>query len=241
MPMNTGQIINSRTNGKFTVVPNDLINDDLTFEEKGLLISLLSLPSDWIIYRNNLYHRFPDKPGTIDRIFQQLQNKGYIISERVVDDMGHFKGWNHIVYNEKRDSDEISRKPQSPTSVNAEVGEHRNRQSPKSVITEIGKRGSILKTNSILNTNSIQKTNEERDLAWFKNQLDDIFLDRMKLLHNGKNIEQAIKEAFGHLLANDIDQADKRRCQTLLNSWLSNQKPAKAQTIDEADFLNLIK
>jgi hypothetical protein len=239
--MNTGQIINSKTNGKFTVVPNDVLNGDLTFEEKGLLISLLSLPADWVIYRNNLYDKFPDKPGTIDRIFQQLQKKGYIVSVRVIDYTGHFIGWNHIVYNEKRDSDEISRKPQLPTSVNTEIGEHRNRQSPKSVITEIGKRGSILKTNSILNTNYIQKTNEERDLAWFKNQLDDIFLDRMKLLHSGKNIELAIKESFGHLLANEIEKADKRRCQTLLNSWLSNQKPSKGQGIEEKDFLNLIK
>lgn len=238
--MNTGQILNSKTNGAFTVIPNDLINSDLTFEEKGLLISLLSLPPDWVLYRHNLHERFPDKPGTIDRVFQSLQKKGFIESIRKVDSSGHFIGWNHIVYNKRQDFVIDHREPDLPKSVNTEVGKHRSRQLPKSAITEVGKRGYILKTNPILNTNTILNTNLERDLTWFESQFDEIFLDRMKMIHKNKNIELAIKEAFGHLLATDIDKADRRRCQTLLNSWLSNQKP-KPIEVDESEWDDLYK
>lgn len=222
--MNTGQIVNSKTNGNFTVIPNDIINSDLSFEEKGLLISLLSLPPDWVLYRHNLHERFVDKPGTIDRVFQSLQKKGYIVSIRVIDNLGHFTGWNHVVYN-------------TPQITETEI--YRSRQTPKSVITEVGKCGSIVNTNPILNTNSIQKTNLERDLTWFESQFDDLFLDRMKLLHSGKDIQLAIKEAYGHLLANDLERADRRRCQTLLNSWLSNQKAKtkKAEDWTDSDIL----
>jgi hypothetical protein len=225
--MNTGKIINSKTNGSWTTVPNEIIqNDELSLEEIGMLVSLLSLSPNWAIYRPDLYKRLNDKPGTIDRVFQSLQKKRYILSERVIDEKGHFSGWNHIVYNR-------------PQITESHV--YRDRFSPTSVFTEIGKSAPIVNTDSIVNTNNIVNTNCERDLIWFKNQLDDIFLDRMKLLHSGKNIELAIKESYGHLLANEIEKADKRRCQTLLNSWLSNQKPGKGQKIEEKDFLNLIK
>jgi hypothetical protein len=84
--MNTGQIIKSRTTERFTTLPNDVIKSkELTLSEKGLLSYLLSLPADWVIYKQNLYNSLPDKEGTIDKTFKALQTKGYIISVRVHD------------------------------------------------------------------------------------------------------------------------------------------------------------
>lgn len=231
MPMNTGQIINSKTNGNWTTIPNQLLHEsDLTLEEKGMLISLLSLSPNWAIYRPDLYKRLNDKPGTIDRVFQQLQRKGYIISVKVIDEKGHFSGWNHIVYNEKQTT---------------ESHVYRHRCLPTSVFTEVGESAPIVNTNSIVNTDLKEKTNY-KSLTWFKSQFDDIFLDRIKMLHSGKDIDRAINESYGHLLSNGIETADKRRCQTLLNSWLSNQKPpggrpAGKKHMDEDEFLKLIK
>lgn len=158
--MNTGQIINSKTNGAYTVIPKGLIDSDLTFEEKGLLICLLSLPQDWVIYRHNLKEKFnQDKPGAIDRVFRSLQSKGYIISVKVINNLGHFTGWNHIVYNQ-------------PQVTENEF--HRDRVSPMSGFTEVGKTSPILNTNSILNTNIKQNTkisephfeDDESNEAW---------------------------------------------------------------------------
>lgn len=136
--MNTGQIIKSKTTERFTTLPNDVIRSkDLTLEEKGFLAFLLSLPSDWVLYKSNLYKELPDAKGTIDRVFRNLQDKGYILSVRVHDKIGQFVGWNHIVYDYPYQVE--------PSSTNAEVGQS----------------APILKTNSIQKTDIKQKTEAE--------------------------------------------------------------------------------
>ena len=134
--MNTGQIIKSKTTERFTTLPNEIIKSkELSLEEKGFLSFLLSLPSDWVLYRHNLYKELPDAKGTIDRLFKSLQEKGYILSVRVHNsENGQFIGWNHIVYD--------CPYPEPPIFENAEVGQS----------------ASILKTNSILKTDNKQKT-----------------------------------------------------------------------------------
>jgi hypothetical protein len=97
--MNTGRIIKRRIEKNFTMISNDLINNkDLSLEEKGLLIYILSLPDDWHLYKNSLPTRTGEKPGTIDRIFKSLQEKGYILSTQVKNSTGQFKGWDHLVF-----------------------------------------------------------------------------------------------------------------------------------------------
>jgi hypothetical protein len=97
--MNTGRIIKRRIEKNFTMISNDLINSkELSLEEKGLLIYILSLPDDWHLYKNSLASRTGEKPGTIDRIFKSLQEKGYIVSTQVKNGTGQFKGWDHIVF-----------------------------------------------------------------------------------------------------------------------------------------------
>jgi hypothetical protein len=97
--MNTGRIIKRRIEKNFTTISNDLINNkDLTLEEKGLLIYILSLPDDWHLYKNSLPSRTGEKPGTIDRIFKSLQEKGYIVSAQIKNSTGQFKGWDHVVF-----------------------------------------------------------------------------------------------------------------------------------------------
>lgn len=114
--MNTGQIIKSRSSEKFVTLENKLVQStELTLEEKGLLAYLLSLPSDWVLYKKNLHEKLNESKGTVDRVFKSLQEKGYIISVRVHDKTGAFTGWNHVVYDSPyRDS---------PTSTNADIGE----------------------------------------------------------------------------------------------------------------------
>jgi len=97
--MNTGKIIKRRIERNFTQISNDLItNKDLSLEERGLLVYILSLPNDWHLYKNSLPDRTGEKPGTIDRIFKSLQSKGYILSRQVKNATGQFVGWEHIVY-----------------------------------------------------------------------------------------------------------------------------------------------
>ena len=112
-------IVKSKSTDRFTSIDNEIIrNVDLSLEERGLLIYLLSMKSDWVIYKTTLHTRVGETKGTIDRVFKGLQAKGYIISLKVINELGRFEGWNHVVYDNPAIRDE-----QLPSSTNAEVGE----------------------------------------------------------------------------------------------------------------------
>ena len=200
--MNTGQIIKSRTTERFTTLPNEVIKSkDLSLEDKGLLSYLLSLPSDWVIYKQNLYNSLPDKKGTIDRSFKSLQKKGYILSVKVHDQKtGRFIGWNHVVYD-----------------IPAEVEKIQQSENPTSENTEIGESAPILKTNVLLNTNLIQKTNciQKPTLS----EVEDYFLEK------GSTVEAA-KQAFEYYDVADWRDSKgkpvKNWKQKMLAVWINN-------------------
>ena len=91
---------------------------------------------------------------------------------------------------------------------------------------------SALQVESKSNANRIEEKKkeknriEERTLAWFEKQIDEIFLETLKMNNKDKDIPQAIKDSFAHLAADShrlaiIDQAG---CKKLVNTWLSNQR-----------------
>ncbi len=166
--MNTGQIIKSKSTERFTVIPNELIkSNDLLLAEKGLLSYLLSLPADWVLYKSNLYKSLPDTKGSIDRNFKALQEKGYILSVKVVNDKGQFVGWNHVVYdipaNEK------------PTIGKPNIGNG-----------EVGESAPIQKTNTIQKTNltNTDNTNVYAHTKLIKPTVEDLhnyFTEKLNL------------------------------------------------------------
>lgn len=156
--MNTGQIIKSRSTNKYTALSNSLIQSkDLSFGEKGLLFYLLSLPDDWVLYKSNLHVITNEKKGTVDTLFRGLQSKGYILSAKVMDEKGQFKGWNHMVYDE---------------AILPDVNESRSRFFPKSVNAEVGEsapiqRNNIIGLQSTKNNNNNLSENFETDVPSF--------------------------------------------------------------------------
>lgn len=95
-------------------------------------------------------------------------------------------------------------------------------------INDIAKMAVNDNVNANVNVNvSVNASDNTKTLTWFKNQIDPIFMEQMKMNHKGKDIEQSIKESFAHLAADPhrlaISQAAD--CKRLLNTWLSNAKP----------------
>lgn len=153
--MNIGQIVKSKTTERFTTLPNELIKSEiLSLEEKGFLSFLMSLPSNWVIYKKNLYNSLPDPKGKIDRVFKSLQEKGYIVSVKVIGEDGRFSGWNHVVYDEPQLENRLS---ETPSSTNPEVGQS----------------APIIKTNYIQKTDIVQKTNYINNIKSEKSLLDE--------------------------------------------------------------------
>lgn len=223
--MNTGQIIKSRTTERFTTLPNDVIKcRELSLDEKGLLTYLLSLPSDWVIYKQNLYNSLPDKKGSIDKAFRNLQKNGYILSVKVHDPKtGRFIGWNHVVYD-----------------IPADIDKNRQSENPTSEITEFGESAPIQKTNVLQNTNLIQKTKKIQKPSL--SEVEDYFLEK------GSTVEKA-KQAFDYYEVADWHDSKgkpvKNWKQKMLSVWINNstfnnnfKKPTKMEMY--ADLFNRV-
>lgn len=124
---NTGQIIKSRTTERFTQIPNEVLRDpNLSLKAKGLLGMLLSLPSDWCIYKTQLPQFTKDgRDGTI-AAFNELVEYGFIAAIKKINSKGQFDGWSYIVYNERtvQNPEPITDKPitENPNSVNPNSG-----------------------------------------------------------------------------------------------------------------------
>jgi uncharacterized phage protein (TIGR02220 family) len=159
--MNTGQIINSSSNNRYTCLSNEILQSkELSLEEKGLLCHLLSLPPDWVVYIKTLPSITGESPKTVSRVFKLLQDKGYVLSTKQIGEDGQFMGWNHIVYS-------------IPTLPKGYVGTpHRDALLPTSVNTDLRESVSIQSTNNIQNT---------------KNTIYTEFLDLFKII-TGKNV-----------------------------------------------------
>ena len=100
---NTSQIIREDcVNGYYTIVQNDLIRDtdNLSLSAVGLLAYIISLPTDWIIYKQHIEHKLVttglSKPSEFKRAWKECEKAGYIQTKRIRTSEGKFK-WDYIV------------------------------------------------------------------------------------------------------------------------------------------------
>lgn len=82
-------------------------------------------------------------------------------------------------------------------------------------------------------------TNEKKTLQYWINQLDEIWLDNVRYIHKGKDIDLIMKYAFLDLLSQDnrLETATASDFKRLVNSWLSNKRPEKQ--VKKRDISNL--
>lgn len=71
-----------------------------------------------------------------------------------------------------------------------------------------------------------KKKEESKTLEWFVNQIDEIYLENLKYTHKGKDIQQAVKEAYAHIASDSLrlKNLDGAGAKKLLNTWLANTK-----------------
>ena len=209
--MNTGQIVRARSEINFTQIKNDILRSkSLTIEERGLLVYLLSLPLDWAIYKSKLHENIPDSKGTIDRVFKSLQDKGYIISVRVIDAKTKvFKGWNHVVYETPILEDSDSR--EKPTSAFADIGQ--------SMPIQIHSNN----TNTDINTNTDNILAKPKKKVFVPPTLDEV---KVFFRDNGYSEEIAIR-SFKHYEDNDWKDTYNNKVlnwkSKMRNNWFKDQ------------------
>jgi hypothetical protein len=115
---NNGQIIRSSKNGKpnFTPISNEILQSEvLTCEQKSILVHLLSLPSDWVIYKTTFWKKMNIGRDRFKKAWKGLVKLGYIVENVITGRNNLIEGYSYIVYEEPVSVNPISSKPEIET------------------------------------------------------------------------------------------------------------------------------
>jgi hypothetical protein len=109
MDMSDSLIIRGNIRENFSVLPNDLMNDErLSADALGVLVYLLSKPTDWQVRVTELRRRFDIGRDKVYRILGSMEQYGYLVRESVKTE-GQFAGTRYIVSDSPR--------PEKPDTV----------------------------------------------------------------------------------------------------------------------------
>lgn len=116
--MKVNNIRRSKPERDFSIIPNSTLQDEtLSWQARGMLCYLLSMPVDWVINVKDLAKR-SSKNGrdAAQKILNELIETGYVLREQVRD-KGRFVGYNYVVYDLKQDLPY----PEKPDTANQET------------------------------------------------------------------------------------------------------------------------
>ncbi|HKI62006.1 MAG TPA: hypothetical protein VKA31_06910 [Mariprofundaceae bacterium] len=92
-------IVRSHPTTHFLNLPNALAQDfALSWEARGLLVYILSLPENWETYITELSNRSPAGYAKNKRIITELEAAGYIVRSQIRGKKGRFVGWEWDAY-----------------------------------------------------------------------------------------------------------------------------------------------
>ena len=84
-------VLKNKTQGRFVSVNRNIVEDkNLRLVDRGLLLTLLSLPDNWDFSIKGMTHILPEGKAAISASFERLIKRGYIRKEQVRDETGRF-------------------------------------------------------------------------------------------------------------------------------------------------------
>ena len=88
-------ILKNKTQGNYTIVSNCILkNQSLSLKDRGLIITLLSLPDNWAFTINGLSKIIPDGKDSIKNSLKHLEELGYVSKTQ---NRGEFGKYGNIV------------------------------------------------------------------------------------------------------------------------------------------------
>lgn len=239
-------------NEGFTQVSNAVLrNVNLSWEARGFLCYLLSLPDDWSFSIKGLVKQTGATEHTIKRLVKELQIEGYVVLTRHTNERGKVTKWTWDIY-------ETGKKVQMLKSPQVEItrcGESQMVADPDSGSTTCGKTASIQITNINKELNK-QITKENKQQGGVLSEVETMFLqfwsiypkkvDKKGSFRAFKNIPK-LKEQFPGIIKaleiqKDSDQWTKNHGQFIPNPttyihqerWLTVSEADEIQSkIDE--------
>ena len=123
--MSDSLIVRSSLRDNFSVLPNHLLNDErLSADQLGLLVYLLSKPTDWQVQVTELRKRFDVGRDKIRTILACLEQYGYVVKEQVRQE-GKFASNRYVVSDSP-----LTEKPltEKPSTANPTLTKDRSKQ-----------------------------------------------------------------------------------------------------------------
>ena len=103
-------IVRSKRPERYTVLDNDILrNHALSFKARGILAYILSQPDNWAISSTRLAKVGPDGRDAIRTGLKELEERGYIVRQRMQDPMTGKWSTCNVVYDEPVDEPVRSR------------------------------------------------------------------------------------------------------------------------------------
>ena len=92
-------VLKNKTQGNYTLVSQRIMHDkNLSLTERGMLLTLLSLPDNWHLTIRGLCQILPDGKERISKTLNSLIEKGYVTREQSRGDRGKFDSTNLEVH-----------------------------------------------------------------------------------------------------------------------------------------------
>ena len=85
------KIHNMTSVSQYTIVSQNILKDEnLSLKERGLLVTMLSLPDGWNFSIKGMAKILPDGIESISSTLNSLQDKGYVVSRQIKSENGRF-------------------------------------------------------------------------------------------------------------------------------------------------------
>lgn len=160
-------------NEGFTQVSNAVLrNVNLSWEARGFLCYLLSLPDDWSFSIKGLVKQTGATEHTVKRLVRELQLEGYVVLTRHTNDKGKVVKWTWDIY-------ETGKKAQMLKSPQVEIttsGKNQMVAKPDSGSTTCGETASIQITNINKDLNK-QITKENKQQGDVVSEVEKMFIE----------------------------------------------------------------
>jgi len=112
-------ILRNDSRNRYTVISQTITQDSrLSIKERGMLLTLLSLPDNWNFSVTGLQKLLPDGQTAICSALNALENLGYLKRNRLKDERGRFYDVEWLVFEEPQP---VTDNAVSPRSDNTDV------------------------------------------------------------------------------------------------------------------------
>lgn len=206
MKTNTGLVKRTKSNIRknFLIVRNNLLqNKNISFESKGLLLMMLSLPDDFIIHKTWIMKEYKIGKHKINKMFKELEENGYLASLEMLVKDGRFIGRNYMIY----ESPENNVAEISPFSKkNDTVSDFPSTENPPTEIPPTEKQ--YTKKNIPLQRTEIKKehTLKKGDDVFFSLDECTFLLQNKEMVHKSQLTEETFNKLFDWYSCN-IDES----------------------------------